>query len=197
MAPLRRQPFLAAALLALAVATGGESQGMTFTFLPAQAFGINGSGDVVGETYLYDPGVPTTLTFPGSVNSYNFGINNQGQVVGWYDNGVEGNENGFLYSKGTFTTVNVPGAYRTQIYGINAQGVMVGWYADDASGEHAFVGTAGAFTSFNFPNSVHTEANGMIAWARSSAGMTCHRTTPMVFSTSTAHSPRSAFPGRT
>ncbi len=53
------------------------------------------------------------------------GINNEGQVVGSYYDGVS--SHGFVYdsSSYTFETVDVPGAYSTGLTGINNSGQVI------------------------------------------------------------------------
>jgi probable HAF family extracellular repeat protein len=84
-----------------------------------QAYGINDSGEIVGETtslttpfattaFLYSNGTYSLLSYPGAYATYGYGINNLGQVVGQYGN-PSGNLNAFLYSGGNnFTTINPP-----------------------------------------------------------------------------------------
>lgn len=64
------------------------------------------------------PGLPEFLS------TYAFGINNRGQIVGWYPN-THGSS-GFLYSGGSFTPINDPEAslYTTAL-GINDRGQIV------------------------------------------------------------------------
>jgi len=88
---------------------------------PAHSFGLAG--------FVYDNGTYTTLIDPAGVETFAFGINNLGQVVGSFNNCVNcGNQNGFLYSNGTYTTLNVPGATLTVPRAINDSGQIVGYY---------------------------------------------------------------------
>ena len=60
------------------------------------------------------------------------GINNSGQIVGYYDDS-SGNSHGFLYSNGTWTTLDDPLATKgTEAVGINDSGQIVGNYADSS-----------------------------------------------------------------
>jgi hypothetical protein len=73
------------------------------------------------------------------------GINNSGEIVGWYvDEG--GNFHGFVLSgvgdhtdPSAWTTIDV--LHNTFIYSINAKGQIAGQYDDDAGNTHGFVGT--------------------------------------------------------
>lgn len=110
--------------------------------------GINDRGDVVG--YFYDKagvshgyllrcGVATQIDFPGAASTEAFGINFDGDIVGYYS--VPSTNPyastyyyGFLLRKGKYTTINPPtgssafdGA-ATFAYGINDLGIIVGNY---------------------------------------------------------------------
>src|SRR5438046_2675781 len=50
----------------------------------------------------------------------------------------------------TFTQIDIPGAAFTSAFGINDAGQIVGSFLD-ATGEHAFLDTAGTFLQINFP----------------------------------------------
>jgi probable HAF family extracellular repeat protein len=65
--------------------------------------------------------------------TYAYGINDTGQIVGWYyDGSGNGGNHGFLLSGGTYTTLDYPGAISphgtsaTWAYGINDLGQIVG-----------------------------------------------------------------------
>jgi probable HAF family extracellular repeat protein len=69
-------------------------------------YGVNNAGLIVGVTedpkgmfqgFLLDNGVYQLLDFPGAVNTYVAGINNQDQIVGWFD-GTDGNTHAFVAS---------------------------------------------------------------------------------------------------
>src|SRR6266566_1870271 len=85
------------------------------------AYGINDAGQIVGNYtilgldnaiathgYLYSGGIYTTLddpSAPGGITTTTSadGINNGGQIVGYY-RGSDGRNHGFLYSGGIYTT---------------------------------------------------------------------------------------------
>ena len=64
------------------------------------------------------------------------GINNLGQIVGWYSD-VTG-PHAFLLSGGSFTTIDMPGVSSLFANGVNDRGEIVGYYSD-AEGQHGFV----------------------------------------------------------
>ena len=78
--------------------------------------------------FLLSGGKYTTISFPDSVDTDVTGINQLGQIVGYYVD-TAGNDHGFLYQDGRFTEIEFPGGQSTDPYGINAQGEIVGVYA--------------------------------------------------------------------
>ena len=74
---------------------------------------------VVSHGFLYSGGVYTTIddpvgaTAPLANGTEAFGINNAGQIVGFYHD-ASGVSHGFLYSGGVYTTIDYPGAKGTE-----------------------------------------------------------------------------------
>jgi uncharacterized membrane protein len=62
----------------------------TYTALPYTAYGINNLGEIVGEHdghgYLLSGGSYTYLDYPGAAFTFAAGINDLGQIVGFYSN---------------------------------------------------------------------------------------------------------------
>jgi hypothetical protein len=132
--------------------------GGSYTYLSAPgaapdetlAHGINDHGQVVGTYYTgtgsnfesgfrYSGGSYTTINDPlANQGTGAMGINNAGQIVGYYLStacnypGCSGAQHfGFLYSGGTggtYTTISYPGAMDTILYGINNSGLILGAY---------------------------------------------------------------------
>lgn len=143
----------------------------------SEAFKSNDRGDVVGyygpafEDYAYGfllrQDVVTTLVFPGAYNTYAFGINDRGTVVGGYE--ILNNAgalvwNTFLWNNGEFSEVRFPEDWENpSILGINNHGEFVGCYSTAASPEytHGFVFRKGQFVSFDVPfaDTRFTQAN--------------------------------------
>ncbi len=100
-----------------------------------------------------------TLDFPGAVSTRARGVNNAGQVVGYYVD-VAGRTHGFLYSGGTFTTltINIPGVaiINSQATGINNLGQIVGTYDN-----HGFLLSGGAATTIDVPGARFTNPMGI------------------------------------
>jgi probable HAF family extracellular repeat protein len=126
--------------------------------LPGDPFGINDSGQIVGNTegptgqeqgFLDSGGVITTIDVPDSTQTDVTGINNIGQIVGYYVDAATGVEHGFLYSGGVFTTLT--DGPLTYPRGINDQGQVAGFVCTgigpgDCSG---FIYSEGSFTALS------------------------------------------------
>src|SRR5215831_8166044 len=146
------------------LASGGGLQGGYF------GRGINDAGQVVGYSYfalgttygqasgfIYNNGTFTRLDDPSAVTNpfapngtFAQGINNAGQVVGYY-NGANGGTHGFLYSNGTYTTLDDPlGFEGTYATAINNTGQIAGYFIG-AGGYHGFVYSGGTYTTIDDP----------------------------------------------
>lgn len=161
--------------------------GATFTTVdqPGTAFnqllGINASGTtaagysstdpagMVGQHALTVSGGPsfTSPTFtdinallPANMNSQATGVNNSGEVVGFYVNAA-GNFVAFTDIGGTITSFEFPGSLSTQALGLNNLGDIVGDYLDAGGLMHGFVDNLGAFTTLDPLGSTATTINGI------------------------------------
>jgi probable HAF family extracellular repeat protein len=73
-------------------------------------------------------GTFTTLDFPDSTGTQALGLNNKGQVVGFYTDSAGANH-GFVYQNGKFSSVDDPkGVGQTTVNGINDKGQLVGFF---------------------------------------------------------------------
>jgi hypothetical protein len=132
---------------------------------PASAFWGNDANNVLhgflrgrdGKfTHFQAPGADTTAgSFNGTIAN---GINDLGEVTGYYFD-VTGSAHGFLRSvTGQFKTFDVPGsAGFTDSVAINLEGAVVGYYLDASSQFHAFLRKPdGTFVSFDGPDACNT-----------------------------------------
>ena len=88
----------------------------------------NSSRNSVG--FLYKDGKFTDIPGPtGATSSYANGINDQGWIVGDYEDS-RGNYHGFLLQGDTYTTLDRPGATGSFATGINNKGnIVLGWWS--------------------------------------------------------------------
>jgi len=84
---------------------------------------INSTGKQEG--FLYKRGKFTDVPGPtGALVSSAFGINDKGEIVGFYEDSTR-IVHGFLLKGKTYTTLDVPGATSTFAAGINGKGIIV------------------------------------------------------------------------
>jgi uncharacterized membrane protein len=152
------------------------SKGVVTTLDPpdsfrSRAFFLNARGQVVGQSrddypnpntshgFVWSKGVFTMIDVPGaSGTTVAIGINDFGDIVGFYVSASDGNFHGFLLSKGVYTTLDPPGSIFTIAQGINNAGEIVGYYDQAADGsEHGFVLSKGVYTTIDVPNSTVTQ----------------------------------------
>ncbi|MGB9368450.1 MAG: FG-GAP-like repeat-containing protein [Xanthobacteraceae bacterium] len=124
-----------------------------------QAYGINDAGQVVGKFntvntsdiapvfgpqhgFLYDGGIFSTFDAPNASATLARDINNNGDIVGYFQSQSDGGTHGFAYdpAAGQWTTIDVPGAVATFVYGLNDLDQIVGSYTDSSGKIHGFVG---------------------------------------------------------
>jgi len=101
----------------------------------------------------------TTIDFPGAFSTYLTGINNSGDIVGYYTD-ANNTGSGFLYAGGAFTAIDFPGASETEAYGINNSGDIVGFYVRPKGGG-GFLYAGGTFSKVDFPGASSTYPSGI------------------------------------
>lgn len=101
-----------------------------------------------------------TIDFPGSSSTDIFGVNDDGKIVGSYEDD-DGKAHGFVLEGNYFTTVDFPDASGTWAFGINDINQIVGPYTDIAGMYHGFLFDNGTFTTIDYPGTVRTEAKGI------------------------------------
>lgn len=89
--------------------------------------------------------IPYSFTsFTVGTSIHPTGINDSGQIVGWYTQDTSSHRLGFLRTAdGQLTTIHVPGSYDTELLSINNAGVAVG-FADLPTGAEAIQVSNGA-----------------------------------------------------
>jgi probable HAF family extracellular repeat protein len=98
-----------------------------------------------------------SFDFPGAVSTSASGINNRGDIVGWYL-GTDGRDHGFLLSADQFTTIDPPDSIRARAFGINDRGDVVGVYRTVDLADHGFLLSGGTFSTIDGPSAEETFA---------------------------------------
>jgi len=112
----------------------------------------------VSKTYSYSI-IDNPLGINGTNGTYAQGISASDQIVGYYYDGT-GLSHGFRYVHGTYVTLDDPSAGtfgQTFAEGINSRGQVVGWFNDRTS-DHAFLYSAGTYTTLQDLGTVNTIA---------------------------------------
>ena len=128
----------------------------------AQARDASTDADASGPALTY-----AAIDFPGAYDTVAAGINDLGDIVGWYDLASTAQAplwHGFLLSGGRFTTINHPNAALTQPTSINNHGDIAGkaLIGQPATGQFAgFFLSHGAFTDIVPPGAINAYANGV------------------------------------
>jgi probable HAF family extracellular repeat protein len=176
-----------------------------------QAFGINNAGQVSGRYidnrssthgFLYasaSGGGVTVLNVNNSLNStttltYANGLNNSGDVVGFYkatvtlkDGSTAVAEHGFVYSDGNYQSLDyLPAVYdvttgssTTLPTAINDKGQIVGWYLDSGRQQHGFLYDPNSgWTAIDYPGVIGTQALGINNNGQIVGHITCSQSNP-------------------
>jgi len=92
----------------------------------------------------------TTIDFPGSAYTAAAGINDAGQIVGYFGDSA-GLQHGFLKNGTSFTKVDFPASTLTSLTGINRAGQIAGSYEDGTGAFYPFVTDLSTFTMLDLP----------------------------------------------
>ncbi len=115
---------------------------------------------VQAGTYNY-----ISIDYPGAETVEARGVNDVGQIVGNYHDGIT--SRGFSLTGSNYTSINYPGSWSTQVTGVNDVGQIVGYYVDPTIGEYrGFSLTGSNYTSINYPGSWFTQVYGVNDAAR-------------------------------
>lgn len=166
------------------ITTGGT---IAETGAPGTAFnqllGINNGGLAVGYSSLAAQGTTSqlayelntasgsyvsldnpahTLVLPANVNSQATGIDNSGDIVGFYMPTATTSDGFFLANGATAAApLEYPGSTFTQALGINNDGDIVGSWRDGSGNAHGFVYTNGFWQDTDVPSATATTINGI------------------------------------
>jgi probable HAF family extracellular repeat protein len=124
-----------------------------------EAYAINNVGQIVGQgpstayptehAVLYSGGKTQDLGPPTGYGSQALGVNDAGQVVGWFYNGIA--THAFLYSGGQMKDLGTLGATNSDAEGINNAGQVVG-----------SVNSSTTFRAFLYSNGTMIDLNTLI-----------------------------------
>ena len=104
---------------------------------------INDKGEAVGyfadtsgvyHGFLEQGNTYTTIDAPGATDTFAYGINNGGTIVGEWNDAAGAPQGFILTSGGLFTAVDYPGPEGTALEGINERGDISGAYVENPSG---------------------------------------------------------------
>lgn len=103
------------------------------------------------------------IHYPGATRMECSGINDAGQIVGWWNREDSIARRGFLRdASGGFTNIYYPGAINTRCSGINNAGQIVGVYWHYGVRHNGFLrGVDGSFTLIDYPGAIDTECYGI------------------------------------
>jgi probable HAF family extracellular repeat protein len=139
--------------------------------------GINDAGQIVGQyttiapnqqSYFHSGGTFTTISVPECqpstcVLTGATGINNTGNIVGYYDLGGNTPEDSYLDIGGTFTALAMPGVVDTFALGIGNSGLVVGNFISSDLSRHGFLYINGTYTQIDVPGGITTVPDGVNA----------------------------------
>ena len=106
-------------------------------------------------------GTWTTIDFPGQSQTLLQGVNNNGDMSGYY---IDASQvaHGFLVKAGTFTEMDVPGAIATYTFNLNDADQFAGYYISSSDGVYrGFFYDGQSFTTLEYPGSTFTYAYGL------------------------------------
>ncbi len=99
--------------------------------------------------FVLSGGNMVTVNYPKAVQTWLYGMNKSGTVVGSYTTGVY--SKGFQLANGNYKSITYPQALNTVLESINDNGLVVGYYMD-ATMFHGITWQNGSFHKIDFPN---------------------------------------------
>lgn len=103
------------------------------------ALAVAATGSAQTPSYTF-----TTIDFPNAISTAARGINDGGQIVGYFSD--SSGTHAFLLSDGIFISIDYPSASSTQGRGINSAGEIVGYFTDSVGTHGFFRDTGGNFS---------------------------------------------------
>ncbi len=144
--------------------------------LGTQLGGINNSGIITGvwvdgaftaHGFVYEKGNFAHLEYPGALDTFPYGINSRGDIVGNWDTDQSTVGHGFVLSRGQIFSIDVPDAVPdgTAANGINDSGQIVGSFIGEDGNSHGFLAEGSTFTTLDCVEGANTGV-----WGINSAG---------------------------
>jgi probable HAF family extracellular repeat protein len=149
---MRKRIFLLKGLLCLPMFMRADIKKRLETHLILTVLVISIASSAYGLSYNFT----TTIDVPVAQMTWANGINNSGQVVGYYNDAVSGDYHGFLYDDGIYSLIDLPGASATVASGINDSGQIVGYGQFQNFQFHGFLDDGGDFTTIDYPGTSFT-----------------------------------------
>jgi probable HAF family extracellular repeat protein len=88
----------------------------------------------VSHSFIWSNGVFTQIDFPGAKSTVTFGINDSGEVAGYYED-AGSVFHGFLY-RNSFSILDVAGATGTLLTRVSNEGNLTGVFVDALKENH-------------------------------------------------------------
>jgi len=120
-----------------------------------EILGLNNVGEFVGvygaatTGFVYSGGVVSIVAFPSADVTVPYGINDSGDITGYYIAGAA--IHGFVRVRDVYTSFDVPTATQTFARGINNRREIVGQYTTDTNTIRGFVRSGDTFTTIDSP----------------------------------------------
>ena len=141
-----------------------------------QLDGINNSGIITGlwvdeaftaHGFVYEKGNFAHLDYPGALDTFPYGINSRGDIVGNWDADQSTVGHGFVFSNGQIFSIDVPDAVPdgTAANGINDRGQVVGSFIGEDGNSYGFLAEGSTFTTLDCAEDANTRV-----WGINSAG---------------------------
>ncbi len=109
-----------------------------------------------GYTYAINSGIFTPISIAGATSDVVTGINNAGEISGFYVSAVNGDTYGFTENTNgsNLTSFEAAGSTNTMFLGVNNNGEAVGTYTGPNGNTHGLTYANGVFTAINDPFAV-------------------------------------------
>jgi hypothetical protein len=110
------------------------------------AVGSSTNASGVTQIITYAKGKFTPITIDTSSTPVPVGIDDEGDIAGWFSNSSGNGENTFVYANGVATILTNPAkVFFSQAYGINKHGVVVGQAATVTGNQYGFAYYSGKY----------------------------------------------------